>query len=330
MLVQLPPALCHRSWTALAGSRLATKRDVDRQAVGLAADQGAKQVEALWEQARESTYLFEASAELGRTLDLEESAQTAAEAIFGLGGVAYVVILTGHSELGPFTAAAVRGLPPEIAAQVHGHEYAVPLWGVMARALVGRQPVVIDDVAAQSHPRPDEFNWDTRKGSMLLYPVCGASGPVALLILGASQAGALARGRPGDLVFALSSIASHSIQNAFLYGEVARSQAQLVTPQMITQMGISSRLEDVVEAVVREATEMLGDSHVWMFLSDAGGEAKLCGQSTRTAAEDWTESSQEAVNTGSCRLESRSSTVRSCRCPRLRPSSTQDGQCASR
>ncbi len=114
------------------------------------AKQVRQQTDALREQARQSTYLFEASAELGRTLDLEESAQTAAEAIFGLGGISYVVILTGRSELGPFTAAAVRGLPPEVAAQVHGHEYPVPLSGVMARALVGRQPVVIEDVAAQS------------------------------------------------------------------------------------------------------------------------------------------------------------------------------------
>jgi len=260
------------------------------------AKQVRQQTDALREQARQSTYLFEASAELGRTLDLEESAETAAEAIFGLGDISYVVILTGRNELGPFTAAAVRGLPPEVAAQVHGHEYPVPLSGVMARALVGRQPVVIEDVAAQSRPRSDEFNWDTSSGSMLLYPVCSASGPFALLIVGSGQAGALARGRLGDLVFALASIASHSIQNAQLYGEAIRSQEQMVTLQAISRLVTSTaRIEDVLDVVTREAADIIGDSQAWLYLKEAETtDGRLHGRPRGT--EGWGAVHQDAVS----------------------------------
>ena len=63
----------------------------------------AQTSDVLQDQARQANYLFEASAELGRTLDLDDAVQTAAEAIFGLGGLSYVVIFTGRGELGPYT-----------------------------------------------------------------------------------------------------------------------------------------------------------------------------------------------------------------------------------
>ena len=70
---------------------------------------------------------------MGRTLDLEESLQTSAEAIYGLGGLSYVVVFVGRSELGPYSCRAVRGLPSETIMDIMGREYPVPLWGVMAR-----------------------------------------------------------------------------------------------------------------------------------------------------------------------------------------------------
>jgi GAF domain-containing protein len=256
-----------------------------------------RQTDTLTEQARQSNYLFEASAELGRTLDLDESLQTAAEAIFGLGGLSYVVVFVGRSELGPYTCRAVRGLPGETIVEMMGREYPVPLWGVMARALVGRQPLVIDDIVAQNRPRPGEFDWDVGKGSMLLFPVCGASGPSGLLMAGAPDARAFSSGSLGDLVFALSRIASQSVQNAQLYQDAARAQEQLVTIQVISKLVSSAtQIEDVLDVVVREAGEAMGGSQAWLLLRDvATGASRLYGQSGPGESEAWNAVHQDAV-----------------------------------
>jgi transcriptional regulator with GAF, ATPase, and Fis domain len=256
-----------------------------------------RQTDTLTEQARQSNYLFEASAELGRTLDLDESLQTAAEALYGLGGLSYVVVLVGRSELGPYTCRAVRGMSSEMIMEMMGHEYSVPLWGVMARALVGRQPLVIDDIIAQNRPRPGEFDWDVGRGSMLLFPVCGASGPSGLIMAGAPEARAFSTGSLGDLVFALSRIASQSVQNAQLYQEAIRSQEQLVTIQVISKLVASAtQIESVLNVVVREAGEILGDSQAWLLLRDtATGASQLYGQSGPGELEAWDAIHQDAV-----------------------------------
>jgi len=259
------------------------------------AGQVQQQTGALREQAQRSTYLFDASAELGRTLDLDDSFDTAAEAIKGLDRVSYVVVLTGRGELGPYTCNAVRGLPPDVANQVLGHEYPVPLWGVMARALVSRQPLVIDDIVSQNRPRAGEFNWDVMGGSMLLFPVCGATGPFALIIIGAAEPNAFSHGDLGDLVFALVRIASHSIQNAHLYREALRSQEQLVTLQVISRLvASSSQIEKVLDVVMREAAEVMGDSQVWLYLKDAGAGTRRL-YSRPKIADSWGPVHQDAA-----------------------------------
>ena len=175
--VTLPMRALVRAAEALAGGDLT--QAVSETAVGELSILGRAfnrlvgqvqgQTMALRDQVGRANYLFAASAELGRTLDLDESLQTAAEAIYGLGGLAYVVIMVGRGEVGPYTCQAVRGLPAEVAQRILGQTYPVPLWGVMARALVGRQPLIIDDVVVQQRPREGEFDWAVG-GGLVLFP----------------------------------------------------------------------------------------------------------------------------------------------------------------
>ncbi|PKO23786.1 MAG: hypothetical protein CVU38_02260 [Chloroflexi bacterium HGW-Chloroflexi-1] len=268
--------------------------------LGKAFNRMASQVHAhtnvLQGQASHSNYLFQASAELGRTLDLDESSHTAAEAIYGLGGLAYVVILVGRGELGPYTCGAVRGLPGEVTARMYGKDYPVPLWGVMARALVSRQPLVIDDVVAQHRPQPGEFDWDVG-GSMLLFPVTGANEPSALIIVGTQEPRQLGAGSLGDMVFALARIAGHSILNAQLYQEATRSREQLVTLQMLSRvMASAPNIEAVFDVVIREASEIMGGSPAWLYIRDSEiGEEQLYGRPGMTSPELWAGVNQDAV-----------------------------------
>ncbi|MCX6028737.1 MAG: GAF domain-containing protein [Chloroflexi bacterium] len=254
------------------------------------------QITAMHDQVGRGNYLFVASAELGRTLDLDDALQTAAEAIHGLGGLAYVVVLVGRGELGPYTCRAVRGLPAEVATRILGQVYPVPLWGVMARALVSRQPLVIDDVAAQRRPQAGEFDWDVGN-SLLLFPVAGASGVSGLFIVGAAEAGRFSADDLGDMVFALARIAANSILNAQLYLEATRSQEQLVTLQMISRVVASAtQVEAVLDVVVREAAEMLGDCQAWLFLTDSvAGVGRLHGQQGALSLDTWGSIHQEVV-----------------------------------
>ena len=266
------------------------------KAFGRVTNQMQGQTEQLRRQARLSTYLFEASAELGRSLNLEESLQTAAEAIYGLEGVSYVVIMVGEGEVGPYTCRAVRGLPGEVASRIQGREYQVPLWGVMARALVSRQPLIINDVVAEKRPRPGEFEWEVG-GSLLLFPVVSGNEPCALIIVGTEEPQRFSVDGLGDVVFALARIAGHSILNARLYEEASRYQEQLVTLQMLSRLVASAAsVKDVLDVVLREASELMGYSTTWLYLQDpATGTRELHGRQGAGAGEQWAPVHQDAV-----------------------------------
>jgi len=266
------------------------------EALNHMAGQVHDQTQVLREQAQEASYLFQASAELGRSLDLDESARTAAEAIYGIGGLSYVVVMLGRGELGPYTCRAVWGLPNEIAVQMIGRQYAAPLWGVMARALVSRQPLTIDDVVAQNRPRPGEFDWDVG-ASMLLFPISGADEVSGLILVGAEQPGHFSAGRSGDMVFTLARIASHSILNAQLYQSARRFQEHLVTLQMISRVVASARdAEALWDVVLREAMELLDGEPAWLFLQDASnGKGRLHSRPDPAAIAQWNSVHQEAI-----------------------------------
>jgi GAF domain-containing protein len=259
-------------------------------------DQVQGQTNALHSQVNRASYLFAASAELGRTLDLDDALRTAAEAIHGLSGGSYVVVMSGRGELGPYTCQAVSGLPTEVATRILYQTYPIPLWGIMARALVSRQPLVIDDVVAQMRPSAGEFDWDVGK-SLLLFPVAGAGGPIALFVVGADEPGRFSADGLGDMVFALARIAANSILNAQLYQEATRSQEQLVTLQMISRVVASAtNVETVLDVVVREAAEMMGDCHAWLFWQDGDeGTRRLYGHRGAVALDTWGAVHQDAV-----------------------------------
>ncbi|HEX9118720.1 MAG TPA: GAF domain-containing protein, partial [Anaerolineae bacterium] len=261
------------------------------------AAQVSEQTAALREQARRADYLVEAGAEMGRTLDFDESLQTAAEAIYGLGRLSYVIVMTGHGELGPYTALAARGLAPDMAAQVVGHEYAVPLWGVMARALVSRQPVVIDDIVGQGRRLAEEFNWDVEGGSVMLFPVCGANGPIVCLIAGSREPGRFSSGPESETVWALARIASQSIQNARLYQDAVRSQEQFLTLQVISRLVASNApIETVLDVLLREVTEMMGAGPAWLYLRADGAGRRTLFSRPLTPVDAWGSVDQNAVD----------------------------------
>jgi GAF domain-containing protein len=167
----------------------------------------------------------------------------------------------------------------------------------MARALVGRQPLVIDDVVAQQRPREGEFDWAVG-GSMALFPVVGVDGPLALMLVGAEQAGRLGADGLGDMVFALARIAAHSVLNAQLYQEATRSQEQLVTLQMISRIvATTTEIESLLTIVVREAAAMVGDSDAWLLYQcdDADGSPRIYGQQGVTPLYAWSHIHQEAA-----------------------------------
>ena len=157
---------------------------------------------------------------------------------------------------------------------------------------------MIDDIVAQNRPRPGEFDWDVGRGSMLLFPVCGASGPSGLIMAGAAEPRAFSTGSLGDLVFALSRIASQSVQNAQLYQDAARSQEQLVTIQAISRLVASAtQIEDVLEVVVHEAGQIMGGSQAWLLMRDVNsGASQLFGQSGPGGSDAWNAIHQDAVS----------------------------------
>ncbi len=240
------------------------------------AQQVQRQNTALALQARRSEYISRASTELGGAFRLDDALQIAAEAIYGLGYLSYVIVMTGHGELGPYVCRAVRGFAYEPAGRMLGREYPVPLWGVMARALVSRQPLLINDVQEEKRPRLGEFDWDVTRGSILLYPVSTANDPFALIVAGIDEPGALEGDGRGEVLLSLANIASQSIRNAHLYEQAARAREQLLSMQVISRLSNSAKqAEDVLQGVVHEAVEVMGADRCWVYLPSETGPCRL-------------------------------------------------------
>ena len=135
-----------------------------------------------------STYL-----QFSSPVAASEVANIILDAIWQRSSLSFAVMVLGESELGPYRYQSLRGIPD--AFRYLGKECPFPLWGVLARALVRRpgldEPdyVVIDDLRNPTSPKPEQFPWMPRSGSLLVLPLRQEEVAAGALLLGQNQPG---------------------------------------------------------------------------------------------------------------------------------------------
>ncbi|HIC89771.1 MAG TPA: hypothetical protein EYP04_10280, partial [Anaerolineae bacterium] len=103
--------------------------------------------------------LHQVEALLSHYQELSEILEIALESIWRSGDLDYVVLLLGDGDLGPYYFRGFRGFVEGIGQPLLGQECPWPLYGVAIQAIVRREPLLIEDVAREGRPLPEEFPW---------------------------------------------------------------------------------------------------------------------------------------------------------------------------
>ncbi len=187
-----------------------------------------------------------------------------------------MAVVLGEQELGPFWYMGVRGVPQMNA--FLGQECPMPLWGVLAQAVVHRpqegEPdcLIIDDMEAEGQPRPDEFPWLHRQGSLMILPLRSGKDTQGALLLASRRTHIFRQHSLRRYIYALAAIASRSLREAHLRERLHHHEQSLMGLHLFTRNLLSaSRLNQALQQAQAELTDMFESLHLYLVVegSDA-------------------------------------------------------------
>ena len=222
--------------------------------------------------------LQEITAQFKERLSLDDAISMTADIIWQMPEVDFVAVLIGEGELGPYRYVGVRGTENPLA--LLGQSCTLPLWGVLAQAVV-RKPgagepdfMLIDDIEQENRPRPEEFPWLPPRGSVMIFPMREENRRAfGAVILGSHTPGALHRPELWRHFSAVVAWATRAIRDALYQEQTTRWVNQLVSLQLFTRKITGLRdVEEILLTLGTELSEMFGEIAVHVFLesSNAG------------------------------------------------------------
>ncbi|MBX3051437.1 MAG: GAF domain-containing protein [Caldilineaceae bacterium] len=202
---------------------------------------------------------------------LEESLTTGLEAIWQLPAIDAVAILLGENELGPFHYKGIRGVDNPFA--FIDQQCPLPLWGVLAHALVHRPKpgdldcLAINDIRAEGVPLPEEFPWLPPQGSLLVNPLRGRGKTIGAVILYSKKENAFQDLGQRRFLFSLVSYVSRALHESRTYDQSMRWVRHLVSLQSLTRsLHRADSLRTVQAALWEEARDLFGPIAVHFYL----------------------------------------------------------------
>jgi GAF domain-containing protein len=154
-----------------------------------------------------------------------------------------------------------------------GKQCPLPLWGELAHALVRRldpdEPdyVVIPDLANSSRPRPQEFPWLEREGSMMILPLRKDHIAMGALILGRRTVDGFSDSESCTELVEIAGAAAMALYNAQVRHELQERADQLVGLQLFTRsLPIAGPLLDLLVATAMGIAELLVNTEVYVML----------------------------------------------------------------
>jgi GAF domain-containing protein len=183
----------------------------------------------------------------------------------------FVVILLGETELGPYTYHEMRGVVDPL--RFLGKQCPLPLWGELAHALVRRldpdEPdyVIISDLANSSRPRPQEFPWLEREGSLMIVPLRKDHIAMGALILGRPSVDGFSDSESCAELGEIAAAAAMALYNAQVRHELQARADQLVGLQLFTRsLPISGSLFNLLVATAMGIADLLVNTEVFLVL----------------------------------------------------------------
>ncbi len=216
--------------------------------------------------------LQEITAQFKERLSLDDAISMTADIIWQMSEVDFVAVLIGEGELGPYRYVGVRGTENPLA--LLGQSCTLPLWGVLAQAVV-RKPgpgepdfMLIDDIEQENRPKPEEFPWLAPRGSVMIFPMREENKRAfGAVILGSHTPGALNRPALWRHFSAVVAWATRAIRDALYQEQTTRWVNQLVSLQLFTRKITGQRdVEEILLTLGTELSEMFGEIAVHVFL----------------------------------------------------------------
>lgn len=223
----------------------------------------------------------------------------------------FVVLLLGESELGPYIYRELRGVEDPL--RYLGKQCPLPLWGELAHALVRRldlqEPdyVIITDLAHSDRPRPQEFPWLQRQGSLMIVPLRKDQVAMGAILLGRTSVDGFDDSELRTEVLEMARIAAIPIHNAQVRQELQDRADQLVGLQLFTRsLPLSGSLFDLLVAAAMGVADLLVNSDVFVIMLREHCPPRLLQQTSpyvlRLPWDDlyiigrWTQPSAELMN----------------------------------
>lgn len=210
------------------------------------------------------------------TLSLQETVNLTLDILWRTEEVDQVAVVLGEQELGPFWYMGLRGVQ-----QVHaflGQECPMPLWGVLARAVVHRpqegEPdcLIIDNIQAAGQPRPDEFPWLHHQGSLMILPLRSGQETQGALLLASRRTHIFRQNTLRRYIYALAAIASRSLREAHLRERLHHHVHSLTSLHLFTRnLLAASRLDQALQQAQAELMDLFGSLHLYLVVE--GGDS---------------------------------------------------------
>ncbi|MCL4834634.1 MAG: GAF domain-containing protein [Caldilineaceae bacterium] len=220
---------------------------------------------------RQMDFLCSFARQLSGEMGFNEAIHIGLGALWQLPEIDGAAVVLGEDELGPFYYVGLRGIDDPFA--YVGQECPLPLWGTLAHALVhqpsayGLDQLIIDDIAAEGKPQPDEFPWLARQGSLLVVPLRGRGRAIGAVILHSSRPATFQNTNQQQFLYALVNYLARALLETKTHEQSARWVRHLVSLQLLTRTmtGVTS-VERMLRVLCDEATDMFGPVAVHLFL----------------------------------------------------------------
>jgi len=187
-------------------------------------------------------------------LSLSEELSQLMDALWQRHSLAFAALVLGEAELGPYFYHDLRGVLD--ARRYLKKQCPLPLWGELAHALVRpldpEEPdyLLIDDIAKEERPKPEEFPWMPRRGSVLFLPLRKENVAIGALILGGGAPHYFADPELRLELVEFAQIAARVVISAQIQEELQERSGQLVGLQLFTRLLAASQSSPRILSIV--------------------------------------------------------------------------------
>jgi GAF domain-containing protein len=234
------------------------------------ADEALELVRDLRRRVDKVYYLYDTNRRLSLNLPLREALDLIVDTVWPQ-QCNCVVVLLGETELGPYFYQEMRGVVDP--RRFVGKQCPLPLWGELAHALVRRLDpdeadyLIIGDIAASGRPKPEEFPWLERHGSLMIVPLRKDSIAMGALILGRRDPNGFDDPELCAQMIEIAGGAAMALYHAQVRQELQDRADQLVGLQLFTRsLRVLEPFPKTLDTILNGVADLLGTSEVFLLL----------------------------------------------------------------